>query len=210
MDGGTGTDTADYSGASSAVTIALDGSAGSGAQAAGDTISNTERLIGSDFNDTLGGSSGDDEILGGAGDDALNGGAGNDTLRGGTGNDTLVGGAGADFFDGGTGSDVVTYAGATGPVTVYLDGTSGSRGDAAGDVLTNIEQLVGTGFDDRLTGANASETISGGAGDDIVLGGGGDDSLSGDAGDDTLMAARGPIRPIIRPRSPALRSTPMA
>jgi len=76
--GGSGFDTADYSGAAGLVagrrSMAPPVRQG---EAAGDTLTAIERLVGSVFDDTLGGSAGADTILGGAGTDAITGGAGN-------------------------------------------------------------------------------------------------------------------------------------
>ena len=71
---------------------------------------------------------------------------------GGNGNDALIGGAGADSLDGGAGTDTADYSGAGAAVTVYLDGTTSSGSDAAGDVLSNIEHLIGSAFADLLVG----------------------------------------------------------
>ena len=54
-----GTDTADYSASTQAVQISLDGSAGTGGHAEGDTLSTIENLIGSAYGDTLTGDDAD-------------------------------------------------------------------------------------------------------------------------------------------------------
>ncbi|KPA98933.1 hypothetical protein PF70_00915, partial [Pseudomonas asplenii] len=70
FDGASGTDTIDYSGSASAVTVSLvNGSVGSGGDAEGDKLSNFERVIGSDFNDTLTAQTSGHTLAGGAGDD---------------------------------------------------------------------------------------------------------------------------------------------
>ena len=101
LDGGTGADTLSYQyGANAGVTVNL---ALSTAQATGgsgsDTLSAFERLIGSDFGDTLTGRNGNN---------VLKGLAGSDTLSGKAGNDTLVGGTGADDFNFDTALDAVS------------------------------------------------------------------------------------------------------
>ena len=137
LDGGDGTDTADYSASTEAVQISLDGTAGTGGDAAGDTLSNIENLIGSAYGDTL---TGDSE---------------NNTLTGGAGSDTLIGNGGADTLDGGDGSDTASYANAEAAVTVYLDGSDEGSGDAAGDVYVDIENLIGSAHADTLFGDDA-------------------------------------------------------
>ncbi|MBD0866339.1 MAG: hypothetical protein GDA36_12510, partial [Rhodobacteraceae bacterium] len=69
-----------------------------GGDAAGDTLTGIEHLIGSAHGDTLIGDAGSNTLTGGEGNDTLIGGAGADTLNGGAGADTLTGGAGADVF----------------------------------------------------------------------------------------------------------------
>ena len=56
--------------------VNLDTGAVSGGDAAGDTISGFETLIGSSKADTLTGSAGDERIEGGAGNDLITGGGG--------------------------------------------------------------------------------------------------------------------------------------
>ena len=137
--------------------------------------------------DTVEGNGGDDSLDGAAGGDSLDGGAGADTLDGGSGADTLIGGAGADVLDGGTGSsDVASYEGSADAVNVDLSTGTGTGGDAQGDTLSNIEDLIGSANDDTLTGDANANVIDGGAGDDSITGGDGKDTLSGGIGDDTM------------------------
>ncbi|MFO1327941.1 MAG: M10 family metallopeptidase C-terminal domain-containing protein [Rubrivivax sp.] len=128
---------------------------------------------------------GRDTLIGNDAANQLDGGAGADTLRGGIGNDTLTGGAGADLIDGGPGSDTVSYASATASVTVFLDMHQGVSGDAAGDTLTGIENLVGGLFSDGLVGDAGPNLLSGGAGNDQLTGGAGADVLIGGPDEDT-------------------------
>ena len=77
------------------------------------------------FNDTLSGLGGDDDLQGSGGDDTLDGGAGGDTLIG------------------GAGSDAASYDSAGDGVTVNLGAGAAAGGDAAGDTLSGIEDLIG-------------------------------------------------------------------
>ncbi|CAI8832909.1 serralysin [Pseudomonas sp. IT-P258] len=91
LNGSTGTDTASYAYAGSAITASL---AVTTAQATGgsgsDTLIAIENLTGSNYNDRL---------TGNAAANLLNGGGGNDILIGSTGKDVLTGGIGNDIFD---------------------------------------------------------------------------------------------------------------
>jgi hypothetical protein len=135
---------------------------------------------------TVNGTNGTDLIQGQAGSQILNGGAGDDVLFGGDGNDTLDGGSGNDTLNGGTGIDTVTYADATVGVTVNLvAGTA--TGGAGTDLLSNIENVVGSNFNDTIQGGSGTNVIDGGAGNDILIGGGRSDTLTGGAGADTFV-----------------------
>ncbi|MGI9434687.1 MAG: putative Ig domain-containing protein, partial [Geminicoccaceae bacterium] len=113
-------------------------------------------------NDTLNGGDGFDTLFGGDGADTLFGGADDDVLEGGTGNDRLDGGAGADIIDGGAGSDRLSYENSDQAVHVDLNSGTGSGGHAEGDVIRNVEQLVGSAHDDILVDNGASHTLTGG------------------------------------------------
>ena len=49
----------------------------------------------------------------------------------------------------------------------------GLSGEAAGDILTGIENLRGSAFADTLVGDGGANVLSGGAGEDQLWGGGG-------------------------------------
>jgi trimeric autotransporter adhesin len=180
IDGGLGNDTVDYSASAFGVTVKLSlatAQLGVG-DAAGDVLTNIEKVIGSS-NTTTG--------------DSLWGNSGNETLIGGAGNDTLYGSAGADTLNGGTatgaaaGTDTVDYSASSAAVNVNLAlPTAQSGGDAQGDILSNISNLVGSAFADTLTGTSAANVLSGGNGDDTIVGGGGADMLIGGDGKDSL------------------------
>src|SRR3546814_20898083 len=93
----------------------------------------------------------------------------------------LIGAAGADRLTGGAGIDTADYSASGAAVSAVLGGT-GSGGDAQGDVLAGIENLVGSGFGDVLVGDGAANALSGGAGDDRLVGTGGVDRPDGRGG----------------------------
>ncbi|MDH3664145.1 MAG: putative Ig domain-containing protein, partial [Alphaproteobacteria bacterium] len=142
-------------------------------------------------NDTLNGGDGNDTLIGGDGDDTLLGGADDDVLDGGVGNDQLDGGAGADVIDGGAGNDRLSYQHSDQAVHVDLNTGTGSGGHAEGDVIRNVEQLVGSAHDDILVDNGASHTLTGGAGDDHIDAGRGHDTVIGGDGDDVIVGGQG-------------------
>ncbi|WP_225772765.1 calcium-binding protein [Inquilinus sp. Marseille-Q2685] len=164
-----------------------------------------DRLEGGDGNDRLVGGDGIDNLQGGAGDDSIDAGTGNDTIIGGNGNDSIYGGEGGDQIDGGGGNDFIeaagggdvinggdgidtaSYAGSATAVQVSLALGIGTGGDVAGDILVNVEQLLGSAHDDLLIGDAGASTLWGMAGDDRINGGGGADMLKGGAGNDSFV-----------------------
>ncbi|MGY4815818.1 retention module-containing protein [Pseudomonas chlororaphis subsp. piscium] len=150
---------------------------------------------------TLTGTAGDDVLLAGSGDNLINAGDGNDvliagsgnnTLHGDAGNDLLFGGPGNDLLDGGTGNDTASYAHASAGVTVDLSLLGAQNTGGAGtDILTAIENLVGSNYNDNLTGDNNANITTGGLGNDVLNGGGGDDLLIGGPGNNSLTGGSG-------------------
>ena len=152
-------------------------------------------LTGTAGADKLVGAGGEDDIKGGAGDDFLSGGGENDALEGEAGDDTLEGGPGRDTLDGGANGnagDTITYARSADAVRVNLGRATATGGDAEGDVIMNVENIVGSAGDDWLRGDTNDNALTGGAGDDTLIGGGGgNDALNGGAGEDTLNGGEG-------------------
>ncbi len=105
----------------------------------------------------------------------LGGSEGNNTITGGDGADTLSGFGGDDRLDGGkgTGLDTVSYEYATQGVTVDLKAGVG-MGEGS-DTLVSIENVLGSGYNDRLIGSEVANTLNGGLGADFMAAGAGDD-----------------------------------
>ncbi|MEN2979682.1 calcium-binding protein [Tistrella arctica] len=175
LDGGDGTDTAVYG--AGRVQVDLNLGTGRFGEAEGDRLFNIENLIAA---------GGDDALLGNDGANLLDGRQGDDLLAGRGGDDVLVGGTGADRMHGGDGSDTVSYSLSGAAVQIDLASATTAGGDAAGDQLTAIENLIGSAFDDSLTGDTAANVLSGGTGDDRLTGGAGNDVLIGGTGADRI------------------------
>lgn len=153
-------DTVSYASASAGVIVSLDVVVAQNTGVTGsDTLSGFENIIGSKFNDTLTGDAGINVIDGGLGDDIL------------------IGGAGADELKGNVGNDTVSYASSALAVSVTINGAA-SGGDAAGDVLTGIENLIGSAGNDTLTGDTAANIFDGGLGNDTIDGSSGIDTVT--------------------------------
>jgi Ca2+-binding RTX toxin-like protein len=123
--------------------------------------------------------------------DVLHGLAGNDMLFGGSGNDTLDGGPGADVMLGGAGSDTADYSSSPAGVTVSLASGLGAGGDAQGDVLGGIENIMGSAQADMLTGDGNANTLDGGGGADVMAGGVGNDTYMVDNAGDMVIESAG-------------------
>ena len=117
------------------------------------------------------------------------GGSGVDTITGNDADNRLEGGAGGDTIDGGAGRDTVSYHGSRARVNVDLsrlapgpDQYLPRGGDALGDTLISIENIIGSDHDDRLVGVafgTQGSEVSGGWGNDTIFGTSGDDTLHG-------------------------------
>ena len=179
--------------------------------------SGNDIVDGGDGPDSLYGDAGNDRILGGAGDDLIRGGRGNDTLDGGAGrdmiradlgDDRITGSEGDDYIDGGDGFDVVDYSNSPRGDGFLYDGVGidvgfsigiifAEGGHAEGDILVNIESVIGSRYDDKIDVADIQirpqqHSVYGGPGDD-QLWGYKVDRLSGGPGDDTLISHRGGV-----------------
>ncbi len=142
--------------------------------------------------DVIHGNNNNDTITGTGGTDTVFGDAGIDTLRGGGGNDTLTGGTEADSVDGAAGNDIVSYATASGAVTVILTDLAGghtggaSSGADGSDTLIDVENIIGSNFADSLSGNNLANVLNGGLGIDAMSGGDGADTYYANVLNDTI------------------------
>ncbi len=118
--------------------------------AGGNGSANFENATGSaTAANTLTGNASANALTGGAGNDSLTGGDDNDTLDGGAGADTLNGDLGNDSLIGGSETDSVTYASVAAAVTVNLSAaTPTASGGAGNDTLSQIENVIGSPFND--------------------------------------------------------------
>lgn len=153
-------------------------------------------LLTNDTNSSLQGGPGDDRLIGAG-------------LSGGPGDDLLTG-TRESFFSGGPGDDVLRGAGSTEDTVTFEESRSGvvvdlREGMATGwgtDVLTGIENVVGTDFDDVIKGTHRghsdypeelgpSNEIHGGGGADRLVGRGGGDMIAGEEGRDVVLGGAG-------------------
>ena len=180
-------------------------------RAGNDTISGlagADQLYGEDGNDTIRGGDDNDyiyadrsdytvrfnnKLYGDAGDDHIYSWFGNDTIRGGSGNDFISDPGGNDNIAGGSGIDELSYGSAQyGAVTVDLRITVAQNTGGAGiDIITGIENVTGSSYNDVLVGSNGANRIRGAYGNDYVSGLDGDDVLAGEYGNDNINGGSG-------------------
>jgi Ca2+-binding RTX toxin-like protein len=113
---------------------------------------------------------------------------GNDLLFGRAGSDVLASGSERDFVSGGVGEDTASFETALSGVATTL--AVGFGGDAAGDRLKKVENLLGSNFNDLLIGDDDTfrgNDIIGDSGNDFIIAGAGTDTVTGSAGNDLLV-----------------------
>jgi len=122
-----------------------------------DTLIEIENLTGSGLVDTLKGDGENNTLMGGAGNDTLQGRGGDDILNGGDDIDT------ADFSEAtGAGIDVDLFS-------TTKTATAKSGGSTGTDTLVDIENIIGTSFDDSFRGdTEVGNSFDGGEGNDTV------------------------------------------
>jgi Ca2+-binding RTX toxin-like protein len=152
---------------------------------------------GNNLNNSIAGNAGANWISGREGDDWLDGGAGGDTFNmsngagASYGNDTILGGDGADTLDYGAAARTAIV------VAFGLDGLSGRASgggtDGAGSVIFwDLENVNGSGFNDRISGNERANFFFGFNGNDTLDGGAGNDRLEGAAGNDQYVFSVAP------------------
>jgi len=126
--------------------------------------------------DEINGGDGDDNLYGGQGGDVIDGGSGTNNLFGEDGDDLFITGDGSDIMDGGDGSDTVSYVNSGEAVSIDLSTNVILGGDAGNDSIINIENVIGSSFDDVLVGDDLDNSFTGLSGDDSLSGGLGADT----------------------------------
>ena len=164
---------------------------GSSTAAVNITHQDGQVVLGTTGDDVLVGAA-DSHLHGGDGNDVLVAGPGNNELFGDNGNDMLFSGSGNDLLDGGAGNNTANYSLATAGVTVSTAELGPQHTGGAGvDTLVNIDNLIGSNFNDHLTGDQGNNMLNGGLGNDVLNGGAGDDILIGGPGNNTLTGGTG-------------------
>ena len=156
-----------------------------------------DTILGGEGRDMLGGANGDDLLFGGNGRDTLFGGNDDDTLNGGDGDDVVSGGHGADLIlasqgrdqvDGGTGNDTIDYTGSGSAVTVRLNKETAVTATYV-DSVQGVENVIGTGFNDRIVGDIGQNELWSGSGNDTINNLGGNDTIDAGTGDDSVIGS---------------------
>ncbi|GKX61237.1 calcium-binding protein [Leminorella grimontii] len=177
LDGGSGVNTASYADARGGVSVDLSANAASDNGLGGqDTLLNIQNIIGSAHDDVLIGDGADNHIQGGGGDDVLMGLGGNNVL------------------DGGAGTNTVSYERGANGVRVDFSTGSATNGYGGTDTLINIQQAIGSAFDDEMITGRGSYYLRAGNGNDVLIVNGDTASraiLDGGAGDDLFIAGYG-------------------
>jgi hypothetical protein len=182
FNGNAGFDTLTFKESTAGVAVNLVAGNGSAGDAAGDTYTNFEKVIGSNFNDTL------------------EGGAGH-VFVGGAGNDTYIVHASDTVIDESGGGYDQVYSTVTYTLSADIENLFASGGNAidlTGNGSSNLiigndaaNRLTGHGGDDALYGNGGSDVLDGGDGNDGLNGGDGDDALNGGTGNDALDGGSG-------------------
>jgi Ca2+-binding RTX toxin-like protein len=172
INGGKGVDTADFSDQTQEIEVVLNGATAVLVRI-DDQVEDSLKNI--------------ENIIGGRDDDKLTGDGNANSFRGMGGQDTIDGGGGADTAD---------YSDKTEQVSVTLKGATAALVSGDGDLISNIEnviggsgadQLGGDGLANRLVGNDGNDTFKAGDGNDTIAGGNGNDVLSGANGADTFV-----------------------
>jgi len=163
-----------------------------------DKLYNVENITGSNYNDKITASKTINEnntISGKDGNDRIDGGAGDDRLLGGAGDDHISDNQGKNIIDGGTGDDTIDYSESTTGIHLNMDTKVGdnsivkiinSNEEVEKDTIRNVENVIGTNYDDKIYTNEGNNKIDGGTGDDIIFDGYGINEVDGGTGKDTI------------------------
>ena len=151
--------------------------------------------------DELYGAGGEDTLVGGRETDLLDGGDGRDYMNGGPDADEFHPGGGDDVIVGGEGGtvcseqlcsgDTVVYTNAPAPIDVRLEDGTAHTGAWGNDLITEVEDVIGSAFADVLVGDSDDNILHGGKGTDSLYGQDGSDGLYGDEESDTASGGNG-------------------
>jgi Ca2+-binding RTX toxin-like protein len=154
-----------YRNAAAGVTVDLAAGTAQDGEGGTDSLIDVNRIVGSDFDDTLIGSDGEFESFRPEGGD--------------------------DVVDGGPGVDRIDYQNAPAPVVLDLRAGTAQDGFGGNDAFTGIEDAWGGRADDQMFGDRGDNLLVGRAGADLLGGRRGSDQLRGEAGNDQLSGDRG-------------------
>lgn len=178
VDGGTGTNTLDYSAFTTDIVVDLQAGTATNLSS---SITNVESVVGGTGNDLIRGDNGVNNIQGGAGNDILLGFGGADTLNGGGDRDLLFGGIGGDTLFGGADDDVVIHGATTydsNDTALLALLAEWARADRGITYATRVDHLRNGG------GLNGAFLLNG----STVFDDGDPDSLNGQGGFDWFWA----------------------
>ncbi|MEO7221475.1 MAG: calcium-binding protein, partial [Devosia sp.] len=167
INGGKGVDTADFSDKVGVVELALNGATAVRVKVDGvaeDSVKNVENIIGGRNDDRL------------TGDSKAN---------------SFKGLGGADTINGQGGVDTVDYSDRLERISIALNGASQVLVAGDGDLVSNIENVIGGAGGDIISGDGLANLLDGNDGNDQLNGGGGNDTLMGGAGNDALDGGAG-------------------
>ncbi|WP_417525604.1 pre-peptidase C-terminal domain-containing protein [Marinovum sp.] len=170
--GGTGVDMVSFSGLDTGVTVNLHSDL---VQAGGSApfaivMSSIENVTGTSHDDVFYGSDRSEKVRGLGGRDLFHGSDGE-----------------RDTIDGGSSTDTISYINSSEGVSVSLLRGRGWGGDADGDRITDVENIIGSRHDDMIWGDALANRLEGQHGDDTIVGGGGDDYISAGLGTDVIV-----------------------
>lgn len=209
-------DTVSYEGSAGAVYVDLSTGETYGGDADGDTLQEIEnvrgslgadQLKGNFFHNRIEGLAGDDWIAATNGEDVYDGGGGVDFVDYSTGFASGTSTYEVWVEDGYWEWDSWTYQQVWVSTGGHYENTTttvaalninlgsgyaqvrGADGTVSNHILTSIEGVLGTAYDDTIGGGAGAETFAGGAGNDYIYGGGGADTYVLDRGDgsDTIV-----------------------